>query len=321
VKRRWAAWVRFVSERESGLTLALFRIAVGLIAFVEMLETVLYGVARVAWLDKSAGGAFALKGNWLIQLLGGASPATIYGLLAVSMITSVCVAAGLGGRLVTFVALQSYGAVANVNGSAAAGYDALITNAMWILVIGGASSTLSLDSRIRRGAFYIEEATVPAIARRLAIFQLLVVYGMTGLQKLSPVWTPAGGYSALYWVYQEPTWRRFDMSWTASVYPIFQIATAISWHWELGAWLMFLYYWYRATPERPGRLRRVANRFDLRKPYLAIGVALHAGIFATLAVGPFSFICVAYYLAFMTPVEAKRALARRRSLPPGDASC
>ncbi len=321
MKQRWASWVAFAGAREGGLTLALFRIAVGLIAFGGMLETVLYGVAPIVWVDKESGGAFELKGNWLIRLVGGPSSTVVWTFIVLSLIGSLCVAFGLGGRAITFLTLQVYGATTTLNSEAGGGYDALITNAMWLLFLGGASSNLSLDCRLSalskkgRGRFWDPTIQVPAFARRLAIFQILVVYTATGLQKLSPVWTPVGGYSALYWVYQETTWPRFDMRWTANVYPVTQVMTAVTWHWEMSAFLMFFFYWFRATRERTtpgwrGWLRTRANRYDLRKPFLAIGALLHLGVLATIAVGPFSYISLAYYLAFFTPDEANGLLER-----------
>ncbi|NUP06089.1 MAG: HTTM domain-containing protein [Polyangiaceae bacterium] len=313
MKTRWERWVRFVGEREPGLVLGLFRILVGLIALGGMIENVAYGVVDMIWVDKRFGGAFSVDGNWLVSLLGGASRPVVWGLVVACMLGSAAITVGFGGRVAIFLTVQAYYALTRINGNAGGGYDALITNAMWLLFLGGASATLSLDSKIKHGRWWKDDVTVPAIARRLAIFQILLVYATTGLHKLSPVWTPAGGYSALYWVYQEPTWRRFDMAWTAKYYPLMQVATAVTWHWETSAFLMFLFYWYRWTPNRGGFLRRQANRFDLRRPFLAIGVMLHLGILATIAVGPFSYISLAYYVTFLTPDEARTLLDRVRT--------
>lgn len=146
----------------------------------------------------------------------------------------------------------------------------------------------------------------PAWPRYLLIFQLLVVYGATGLQKLSLTWTPFGDYSALYWVFQDPTWRRFDLSFTASVYPLLALATAFTWHFELGAPLLLLHYRALRRREPGGRLWRWLVRFDLRKPFVLIGLCLHVGILVLLNVGPFSFISLAYYLALLRPSELER---------------
>jgi hypothetical protein len=80
--------------------------------------------------------------------------------------------------------------------------------------------------------------------------------------------------------------------------------------------LLLLALWYRRTRARPGRLRRLANRFDARKAFVAIGIALHVGILSLLEVGPFSLISVAYYLCLLRPEEARRLVLRltRREL-------
>ena len=317
MKERWQRWLAFVSEREDGRVLAIVRILIGLVAFGELFEMVMYGMVDTVWVARAHGGVFTLGGNWLVRALGGPSHGVVWGLMVFAMIGSLTLAAGLGGRVTPFVTLHAYAALTNLNGQAGGGYDPLLTNAMWLCVIGNASTTLSLDARLKTGSF-TGGGEVFAIARRLFVFQLLIVYGTTGLQKLSPVWTPVEGYSALYWVFQEPTWNRFDMKWTAYVYPLTQVASAITWHWELSAFCMFLYLWYRRTPERGGRLRRLANRYDLRLPYLAVGVMLHLGILIALCVGPFSYASLAYYPAFFSFAELSNWRALRLRLPPSE---
>ena len=178
-----------------------------------------------------------------------------------------------------------------------------------LLLFSSANAALSLDCRRRTGA-WINGSPEPAWPRYLLVFQLLVIYGATGIQKMSHTWTPLGGYSALYWVFQDPTWRRFDMTWSASVYPLLQLGTALTWHWEISAPLLVLYYYAKRTENEGGRLRRWLTRWDLRKPFAALGIALHFGILAFLNVGPFSFISLAYYLLLLRPAELEAVLAR-----------
>ncbi len=315
MSERWRRFVAFISEREDARALSLIRISMGLLAAGEMLEMILSQMVELVWVGKAFGGTFSLTGSWLVQALGGPSPTVVWALVWCSMLGGVAVALGLGGRLAPFVTLQAYEAVTSLNSQARGGYDSLLTNALWLLVLGGASATWSLDAHLARKSFRAPAETL-AIARRLFVFQLLIVYGTTGLQKMSPVWTPVGGFSALYWVFQEPTWGRYDMRFTAQIFPLMQIATAVTWLWELGAWLMFPYLWLRHTRERGGRLRRWLTRFDLRLPFLATGVMLHLGILLLLSVGPFSLVSVAFYPAFFTWSELERGwrwLRARRS--------
>jgi hypothetical protein len=62
------------------------------------------------------------------------------------------------------------------------------------------------------------------------------------------------------------------------------------------------------------------NRFT-RRFALLLGIALHAGMWSTLELGPFSFIMIASYLSFLDPVKfserySLRARARLKSTAP-----
>jgi hypothetical protein len=103
------------------------------------------------------------------------------------------------------------------------------------------------------------------------------------------------------------------MTWVAWVYPLTQVATAISWLWEITAPLLLLAFWYRATADRPGRLRRLFNRVNFRRLFVVIGVMIHLGILLFLEVGPFSWITLSFYLCLYHPDEWKRAANRSHS--------
>jgi len=313
MKRWWAAWVELTSHREPGTTLAWFRLAVALVLVYALLSMIAAELVEVMWVDAAYGGLQTLSTeHWLVGLLGGRTPAAAWTLVGSGLLLASLLAVGLGGRLTALCTLQVYYALTSAQGTLTGGYDTLLTNALWILVLGQSTATLSLDCRLRTGRF-TSEREVSAWPRYLVILQLVVVYCTTGLHKLSPVWTPGGDHSALYWVFQEPTWRRFDMAWTASVFPLTQLATAITWWWEVLAPLLLVVYWARHTAARGGRVRRLLNRYDLRKAWAAIGVMLHLGILALLNVGPFSWISLAYYLCLVPP---RRATPK----PAGDAS-
>ncbi len=145
----------------------------------------------------------------------------------------------------------------------------------------------------------------------MAIYQLVLIYWSTGLHKVSASWTPVGGYSALYYTLQQPTWQRWDMDWLAWVYPLTQAATALTWFWEITSPLLLLALWYRATPERPGRLRAVFNRLNYRRLFVVFGVCLHLMIFALMDVGPFTWVTLAFYVCLYGPDEWRVLCARR----------
>jgi hypothetical protein len=209
------------------------------------------------------------------------------------------------------VTLQIFLALSDVNSHAGGSDDPLLANGLWLLVLAQSTRTLSLDCRLRTGSWRSAEL-VPAWPRYLAVVQLFLMYWSTGLQKVSAYWTPAGDFSALYFILQQPTWQRIDMTWAAHVYPLTQAATALTWCWELGAPLWLLAFWWRDTRDRPGRLRALANRIDLRSWLAAVGVVLHLGILAAMEVGPFSLIALSFYLCLYHPDEYTALLNRVR---------
>jgi len=306
VIRLWRAFVALVDQREPAEGLALFRIAIGLVMIYSIASMVVAGLDRVFWVDAADGGMQALGGDhWLLTAIGGPTAAVIGALVPLGLVLGALVAVGAGGRLTLLAAAQVYAALVRANPTIIGGYDHLITNALWLLFLGGATATLSVDSRLRSGHWRRPGAMIAAWPRYLAVFQLLVVYTTTGLNKLGVPWTPVGDFSALYWVYQEPTWRRFDMSFSADPVPYFvlQVATAVTWFWEVSAVLLLLFFYYRTTRGRSGRLRALALRWDFRLAFVAVGVSLHVGILLTLNVGPFSWVSLAYYLCLFHPEE------------------
>lgn len=313
---RCLGWlVTLTNDRETGEALAAFRIGIGSVIVASLLAVIGPGMVDVIWVDAAHGGMRSLPATPLVAALGGARPDVIWPLVWATLAGAACVTLGLGGRVVAFLTLQGYTGLTGLNWTASGGYDAMLGNALWLLVLGNGTAAWSLDAvvRARRG---LEPRTIYAWPRYLVILQLVVVYTATGLQKSSALWTPAGGYEALYWVLVEPTWRRFsDPTFAADLAPWLRVATAVTWHWECAAPLLLLFLWYRRTAGRPGRLRRWSNRLDLRGWWLGIGVALHLGILALLDVGPFSFATLAYYPAVLTPEELRSAF--RRALPAG----
>jgi len=300
--RAWTAWVRFLDRREPGTTLALWRIACGLCVVGAIGSVVLSGAVRPLWLNVADGGYSNLTPPWQFRLLGGISPGTVNRMIAVTLIAGTLMTLGLGGRLPVFIALQGYLALVNLNAAGTGGYDNAISNSLWLLFLARSTETLSLDCRLRTGSWR-SAREVPAWPRYLAIFQLVLIYWSTGAHKLSAAWTPAGGFSAFYYILQQPTWRRGDTSWAAHVYPLTQLATAITWIWELTSPLLLLALWYRATADRPGRLRRLFNRVNFRRVFVLIGLAVHIGILVLMEVGPFSLIMLAFYLCLYHPDE------------------
>ncbi len=299
----WGRWAALLAEREPGTSLALFRMACGGCVLWSIGSVVLYGMVPVLWLGPAAGGfATAGDGPALFRWLGGATPTTVWAVVIATLAAGLLLLIGAGGRLAALLALQGYLAVTGRNSNALGAYDWLLTNALWLLVLGRSTATLSLDCRLRTGRWRSADL-ISAWPRYVAIYQIVLVYWSTGLHKVSRAWTPADGFSALYYILQEPTWQRWDMNWLAHYYPLAQFATAMVWLWELTAPLLLLVLWYRRTADRPGSLRALCNRLPLRGLWVATGIAMHLGILLLMDVGPFSLVALAYYACLYRPRE------------------
>lgn len=311
----WGRWVALLERREPGTSLALFRIAVGLCVIWSIGSVVRADLIDVIWVDRAYGGYRSLgDGDRLLALLGGPRPEVIWPMTWACLAGAAALVLGLGGRLTALIVLQLFLPLSDANSHAGGSDDPLLSNALWLLVLARSTATLSLDCRLRTGRWTSPEQ-VPSWPRWLAIVQLFLMYGSTGLQKLSASWTPGGGFSALYYILQQPTWQRGDMSWAAQVYPLTQLATALTWTWEVGAPLWLLAFWFRYTRDRPGRLRALCNRVDLRSIMAGIGLVLHLGILSLMEVGPFSLVALSFYTCLYHPDELPSPGGGQRPAP------
>lgn len=309
--RLWSRWVEATSATESGLSLALFRIGIGLCVLLTIGSVVWADLVGVFWVDAAHGGVRTLKGNGLVQLLGGPEPRVIWGLVWTSLLAGVAVTVGLGGRLAAALALVTVQALVDINSYAGGSYDQLLQNALWLLVITPSAHTLSVDRRLTDGR-WTTELPIGAWARWLVAFQLVLVYTSTGMQKLSAYWTPGGDFSALYYILQQPGWQHGDMRWLAPLFPLTQLATALTWFWEVLNPLWLVALWFAEDPSKTGWLRTWFRRLRVRWVFFGLGVLFHVLILATMNVGPFGPISLAFYAAMVRPDEW-RALATRFS--------
>lgn len=316
----WNRFVRWTSATEVGTPLAMMRIALGLCTLWILVDMLSRGLVDVLWIDREYGGFRDLpRGNWLVAGLGGPRPDVVHGLVAYTLVVATMLTLGIGGRGMALLTLFGIGALTDINSQAGGSYDELLENGLWIAFLGPSTATLSLDSRWRTGSFF-NATPVWAGARYLALLQLVIMYASTGWQKLSIHWIPGGGFSALYYIFQQPTWQRFDMTWVAWFYPLTQIGTGVSWFWEVFSPLWLLAVWYRATRTRKGWVRAWFNAVDVRTIYAWVGLTFHILLWILMDVGPFSPISLAYYFVVIDPEEYasvwRRITARFRPTPP-----
>ena len=303
-------WVEATDATESATAFALFRIAIGLVTLYTIGDVAARGLAPVLWVGAAHGGLLPLtEVPWLFHALGGATPAVTRGLVGAALVGAALVTLGVGGRPLTAATGAVVANLVDVNPHAGGSSDELLTTAWWLLVLGSGQQTLSLAARWRSGQWF-PAATMYAFPRWLALWQLCLMYGTTGLQIVSAYWVPGGESSALYYILQQPTWHRADMAWVAPLYPLTQLATTITWCWEVLAFGWIAVLWWSATPERPGRLRAASNRLGVRWWFAAVGVVLHLLILLTLEVGPFSPLSLSFYLCAVHPWEWDRWFGR-----------
>ena len=99
---------------------------------------------------------------------------------------------------------------------------------------------------------------------------------------------------------------RLDPSTISALFPLTRVATALTIAFELTALLYLLWLYYAATPERPGRLRRFANRIRLRWIWFALYVGFELGIAIGLKLGAFPYGMLAFWPVLLLPDELER---------------
>jgi hypothetical protein len=286
------------------------RMLLGLSVVLTIGSVAIHGLVPVLWFDIADGGYRSQpQGPWLVELLGGVRPDVVWRLVAIAMIGGVAMMAGVGGRFAALITALSFRAITGINSHTGGSYDLLLSNALYLAVLAPTTRTLSVDCKLRTGT-WTDDTRQPSWVRWLFVYQIVLTYWTTGLQKVSSHWTPGGDFSALYYILQQPSWHRSDMRWVANIYPLTQLGTATSWLWEVLAPLWLLAVYYAATREREGRARRWFNRLHVREVFAILGVIFHVSIHVFMNVGPFSLVSLAYYPALYSHEELARAWKR-----------
>ena len=136
----------------------------------------------------------------------------------------------------------------------------------------------SLDAR-RRGT-PADPGTVPIWPLRLIRCQVSLIYLSSALWKiLYPTWRDG---TAVYWALNLNAFHRFPWPLPVAAEPAVVVLTLGTLLFEL---LFPVLVWFRTT----------------RVPALLLGAALHLGLWITLELGPFSWVMLASYIAFLDP--------------------
>jgi hypothetical protein len=302
---RLRAWyLAHLATVEDGAAMALVRMFVGgslLVLLVPFVATEAgREVVRFAFCDVDFGGYRGIVGSPAVRLLGGPTEAVLQGLLLTATIASMFMVVGLFGRVPILVAAVCTNIAFAQNADVTGGGDALLGNALFLLLLADATATLSLDCRWRTGRF-VDATPVAAWPRKLALVQLAIVYTVTGVQKLvSSAWTPLDGFSALYQILQSPQWARSPGfieatdGWLVLPAALMSLATIV---WEVGFFMVLIKPRWRGL-------------------FAVVGVGIHIGILLLMEVGIFSWLSMSLYPT-MFPRQCGALVARfSRRAPP-----
>jgi hypothetical protein len=289
-----AAWDRFWFAPEPTSTLALVRIAFGLVVLVWACS--LLPVVEPLF---SATGVLPTRlhdGNGMWTVLDAADSGTAVAALLAALIVAACaVVAGFMTRLATvvvFVALCSFSAR---NPLVLNSGDTLLRGTAFFLMLAPAGAALSLDARRRRGRGRAALPDFPARAPwalRLIQVQLSVLY-------LSSVWTKLRGTTwndgtALGYALSLDDLKRLPFP--SPLLDSAVVVNALTWGTLAIELALALLIWNRAA----------------RPWVIAAGLALHLGIDYSLRVGVFGLAVFVSYVAFVPAPAASRFIVAVR---------
>ena len=293
-----AAWQRFWFEPEESSTLALVRVAFGLLVFVWALTLTHDASSFFSGSGVLPDSGYDGRQSAVWSVLDLTDSGLAVGLVVAGLsVAALFLIAGLYTRVAAVVVFVLLVSLERRNPFVFNSGDGLLKVIAFYMVLAPAGASLSLDRwRKARDTFWFFPLREPWPLRLMQV-QLSVLY-------LSTVWTKLSGTTwndgtAISYAARLEDLTRFDLP--------HSIATS-----ELVVNLMT--YGTLATEAAIGIL--VWNR-RLRPWVLGLGVFLHLAIDLTMRVGFFSYAVFVLYLAFVPPeAVSSRVLALRKRLNP-----
>jgi hypothetical protein len=312
--RAWARWVALTAAQEPAHGLAVVRIGVGGLIFIDRARLSVDGLVGPLLAPAGAGGLGDPLGQptppvlyRLLPVDPAAALAVVEGAHALSLAAAASLSLGLWTRSSAALLLVLLSQFAGALPPADRGVDLLLRNVLAILALSGAGRAWALDAR-RAGP-----QLTPAWPRRLLLLQLGLVYLGAAAAKVASPWTPAGGGAALSFAARDPAYARLPAALVLDLHPLAQMMTISTLIWEWGALLWLAALGARATRTAPGRLRALSNRLGMVGLYLWIGAVFHLGTHLLLRIDVFPFVMLALYAAAAPPEAwARGAAALRR---------
>lgn len=303
-----SSWARMWDIQEKPTSLALMRALIGAVMFGDYAWAGLVGVVDWLWLPAAGGG---LPGSslkrvaWVYEVLP-AEPWAAWLIWSVALVAAFCMMVGLFSRTAVVVTLVMSAQLALINVPADRGIELVLRDVLLILAFAQCGRGFSVDAWLKTGKWTGDGGLIPAWPRHLLILQLAVIYQISGVSKFAGTWWPAENFSAIYYVLENPIYSRWDIDWGGALFPLTQAASILTLVFEWSAWLLPVAFWYRFTSDRPGRLRALFNRIDVRLVYAFGGFALHIGIEVLMSLGSFAIAMLALYPVFIHPDEWAR---------------
>lgn len=293
-------WERFWFQDVRGESFAVLRIALGAAGLLSMIGfmpiDMFWAVDGIAPLP---GSGLGLRG-WILE--SGLSPVAGWIIFLALAASFLCMTAGLFTG--TAVAACFLGSVVQSRWNSlplTSGHTIMVA-VLFCIVWADCSGYPSVDAWRKRGLPGSDVVkTQPIWPLRLVRAQVAFLYMSSGLFKLlGEVWRDG---SAVYYTTNQNVYGRIFQAHPvpAGFEWVFTLLTYLTLAWELAFPILL---WNRTT-------RAVA---------LLTGVGLHLGIWATMEVGPFSWVMLASYVAFLDPRTVSDLMDRwvgvsRRALP------
>ncbi len=314
---RWQRFVRRMDREESASALALIRIMVGAVLFADFAWAGSLGLVERLWGSSGLNLSYQSEHPSLaIDLLGENAGQVLWALaLTLALTTTLGLFSRVSAASLALVSAQ----LAAIMPQSDRGIDGLLRIVLVLLACSGCGKTLSIDAKRATGT-WAPNVPIKTWPRYLIALQLLWMYFSAGTHKTQSAWWPSGDLRGLYVVLQDPHFARFDLSglsegWDSALFSLTQIGTALTMAFELGAPLMGLAIYYRATAHREGRLRSAINTLRVRELWLALGIGFHIALMITIRLGIFPYGMLACYPAFFRPDEVARWIRKMRLSP------
>jgi hypothetical protein len=277
-------WQRFWFSQIPPHQFALLRIVFGLVGLIGLLElTPVSTFWSLTGIVPLSGSMAELKTALLDWNLGAATGLIFFTVLVASFVamTIGCLTRAAVGACFFGTVLQNHW-----NPMPLTGGIQVVTSVLFCLLWVDCGAVWSIDvwrqaRRAGSDSGVISAPAQPIWPLHLIRVQIAIAYVSSGLWKLlfSPVWRDG---SAIHFVLQQNAFSRLPNWFSPALDPLLTTMTYFTLFWELGFPLMLLNRWTR--------------RFAL-----VTGVLLHLGMWACLEIGPFSWIMIGSYAAFLEP--------------------